>query len=119
MKTLRTSMQVYPSQGEICTTASETTPDQTMSMREILKRYGTKPLEDISDTQRDSGYSQDMEDFRGYDLVEMDDLGNRTRETIKGYQDAKQKAEAKKSTPPPSPPPTDVNEAFDSENSET
>lgn len=67
-----TSMDEENPVVEINTGISETVPDQTLTVRDILTRFSNGTLEDIVNNNMD--FSEDMPDLRGLDIVELQQM---------------------------------------------
>lgn len=65
---------------ETTTLKSETIPDQSMSIREIMTRFANGTLDDIS---TDYPYTEDLPDIRGLDIVERDQMLSQARHEAK------------------------------------
>lgn len=63
---------------------SETVPDQGLTVRQILERYGNGTLGQI--TQREPHYSEDMPDMRFMDAVEQGIMYRSVTEEIEEKQ---------------------------------
>ncbi len=84
MRTLKNTgnAQDFPYKGEVNNQPSETVPDQTMSMREILIRYAKGQPIDGTKTplwEEGEGYAKDPETL---DLVEREELATQAREEL-------------------------------------
>lgn len=93
--------------GEINNLPSETVPDQTLSVKEIMVRYARGlPLEG----QRVpiwNGEDDDMPDPRTLDLSERQDFAEQAKEELKQLKNKKQKSDEKTpSSSPSNPSPT-------------
>lgn len=64
---------------EINSLPSETIPDQSMSVQEILLRFASGTLPDIV---REQNYSEDMPDLRGLDISEIYNLKQQASDDI-------------------------------------
>jgi hypothetical protein len=85
MRTLKNTGNAndFPYKGEVNTQPSETLPDQTMSMREILIRYAKGLPIDGAKTpiwEEGEGYAKDPETL---DLAEREELATQAREELK------------------------------------
>jgi hypothetical protein len=75
--------QDFPTKGEVNNKPSETIPDQTMTMREILTRYAKGLPIDGEKTpiwEDGEGYAKDPETL---DLAEREELATQAREELK------------------------------------
>lgn len=59
---------------------SEAVPDQSLTVRELLRRHGAGTLQDIA--HADVFYNEDMPDMRGLDIVEK----HRMLEDVKSHK---------------------------------
>lgn len=57
--------------AEIVAGVSETVPDQSLTVRQILDKFANGTLDELS---RDLEYSDDMPDLRGLDITELEAL---------------------------------------------
>ena len=87
--------------GEKNFSTSETVPDQTLSIREILRRYAFGTLPPIMSD--DLEYSEDLPDLRGLDISELHEMRNQARLDVKEINDELEKRKKEKETPPPPP----------------
>jgi len=78
--------------NEIIKTPSETTPDQTLSVREIMSRYANGTLNDL---QQELEYNEDDEDYRGLDPVEMYNLSRQAGEIVQSEIETSKKRKTK------------------------
>lgn len=85
---------------------SETVPDQSMTIRDIINKYASGVLPDFS---HELEYSEDMPDLRGMDISE---LHNMKREVKQELKDLEAEIKSRKETPTPpdlTPPPASEN----------
>jgi hypothetical protein len=85
---------------------SETVPDQSMSIREIIDKFAHGVLPDFS---HELEYSEDMPDLRGMDISELHNLKREVKQEIK---DIEAEIKSRKETPTPpdqTPPPAPEN----------
>lgn len=82
---------------------SESVPDQSLTVRELLKRHGRGTLQDIQ--HQEVYYSEDMPDMRGLDIVQKrqmmeDNMASihdtQQKETERAKAEKAKKAETKK-----------------------
>lgn len=91
MKVFKTWSNSKPSEGQKFTMPSQTTPDQTMSMKTILERYakglpvadGKEPIWD-EDPENSAGINP-----RTLDLVDLQEMGLKNAERIKDLTNKK------------------------------
>ena len=77
----------FPYKGEVNNQPSETVPDQTMTMREILTRYAKGQSIDGVKTplwEEGEGYARDPETL---DLAEREELATQAREELQQIND--------------------------------
>ncbi|OPB99123.1 hypothetical protein BAS10_05525 [Elizabethkingia meningoseptica] len=110
-----TSMDEENPVAEIVTGKSETVPDQSLTVREILDKFASGTLDEIS---RDLDYSDDLPDLRGLDIVELEALKHEAQMDIDEIQAMIDMHEDIQTPPPtkrkaksdPSPTDTPINE---------
>ena len=78
---------------EVCKTKSETTPDMSLTVREIMIKYASGTINDLA---LDYDYSEDDEDFRGLDPAEIHMMAQESGLIVKKAKDDKEKAETAK-----------------------
>lgn len=83
---------------------SQTVPDQTLSVREIIDRYASGTLPDVM--KGEEFYSEDLPDLRHLDMSELHELRQQARKDVK---DLNEEIKNRKNlpTPPIDPSPTD------------
>lgn len=85
-----------PDKGEVNNVPSLTIPDQTMSLREILRRYAAGyPVEGQKEPQY-LGEEDDMPDIKKMDLSEIEDYANEYKKHIEIFDNVKKTAAEKK-----------------------
>ncbi|AXH73894.1 MAG: hypothetical protein [Microviridae sp.] len=115
MKTKKRSFRASPTQGnspfkEKNNGISQTVPDQSYSVREILEKFASGTLPDLT---REQTFSEDMPDLRGMDISELHQLKADARSDVATLKERektlKQKQKEQINTPPtpPQPPKTD------------
>ena len=85
----------YPYKGEVNNKPSETIPDQTMTMREILTRYAKGLPIDGEKTplwEEGEGYAKDPETL---DLAEREELATQAREELQQINERIKASKAK------------------------
>lgn len=88
---------------------SEAIPDQSLSVRELLRRHTRGTLQDIA--HNDIFYNEDMPDMRGLDIVERRQMVDENKELIKKtISDEKKKKDDKSKQPPPTTEPISEDE---------
>lgn len=100
---------------EIITGKSETVPDQSLTVRQILDKFANGTLDEIS---QDLVYSDDMPDLRGLDITELHQMKHDAQMDIDEiqamidlYEDAQTPPPTKKKVKSdPSPTDTPTNE---------
>lgn len=86
-----------PSQGKTFTQPSLTIPDQTMSIRTIMERYARGlPFEDRKTPLFDTDDLSTGVDLRKLDLVDIQEMSQTHKKTIKTHKDSLEKAAKKK-----------------------
>lgn len=93
-------------QTESNTGKSETVPDQSMTIRDIIDKYAHGVLPDFS---QELEYSEDMPDLRGMDISELHNMRREVKQEIK---DIEAEIKSRKNTPPlpdQTPPPASEN----------
>lgn len=82
---------------------SEAVPDQSLTVRELLRRHSAGTLQDIA--HADVFYNDDMPDLRGLDIIEkrqmLEDVKSNKNDIINEEQ---KRAKKKRETLPPPPP---------------
>jgi hypothetical protein len=78
---------------EKCLTKSETTPDQTLTVRELLRRSALGMADDY---ELDGDYSMDDDDLRGTDPADMFYMAQQSSDLVKKETAKQQKAEKAK-----------------------
>lgn len=71
---------------ESCLTISETTPDMTLTVREIMKMYVNNTLGDIA---HELDYNEDDDDLRGLDPADVYYMAQEANKTILEQQERK------------------------------
>lgn len=85
-----------PDKGEVNNLPSLTVPDQTMSLREIVRRYAAGyPVEGQKEPQY-FGEDDDMPDIKKMDLSEIEDYANEYKKHIETFENVKKTAAEKK-----------------------
>lgn len=99
----KTPYNAVPSAGEVNTQPSKTIPDQSMSIREIMKRYASGlPLGGQRVPMYDEGEDDpfDGKDPRTFDLSEMHDMNAHAKKQLDDFvneeTDKKTRAERRK-----------------------
>lgn len=90
---LKTSANYQPHIGEINVGISQTMPDQSLSVREILTKYANGTL---SDHGIEPQFNEDSIDLRGMDYVEIYQLQEQNRKQIDELQKRIGEAEAER-----------------------
>ena len=76
---------------EVCLTISQTVPDQTMSIREIMRRFASGTLDNI---ELPYDYNEDDEDFRGLDPADIYNEVQRGNEVAQEIESRRSKKKA-------------------------
>jgi len=77
---------------------SETVPEQSLTVRELLVRHSRGTLQDIKYSE--PFYSEDMPDMRGLDIVERHQMLEDNKQLKKELEDKLKKAQTKKVVEP-------------------
>lgn len=77
---------------------SMTVPDQSLSIREILKRYASGTISDIA--HKNVIYSEDMPDLRGLDISELYEMRHEAQQDIDLIQNELKFRKEKNDLPP-------------------
>lgn len=62
---------------------SETVPDQTMSVRDIIRRFASGTVNDVS---REPQFTEDMPDLRGYDISQLHDMRLQAKDDVQAIE---------------------------------
>ncbi len=87
MRRIRTSMtydRVIDSPGERNTLPSETVPDMALTPQQILQRFASGTLDPLQFTPE---YSEEQEDYRGLDMVEIQEMRKELSKQVKYLKD--------------------------------
>lgn len=77
---------------------SETVPDQSLSVREIMVRFANGTLGDIT---RELEFTEDLPDLRNLDISQVHAMREQGRQDIAAMQESVKKAKANKQQNPP------------------
>lgn len=83
MRKIITPANYTPSNGEHNTGISQTVPDQTLTIKEILVKYANGTMSDINIEPQ---FNEEMEDIRGLDYVELNEIAKQNKEHISELQ---------------------------------
>ena len=83
-KTPWTAMAVKTPVYEVNEGISQTVPDQSLTVREILIKYASGTVPDIFDN--DPLYNEDFPDLRGLDISELHEMRREAQEDVKMLQ---------------------------------
>lgn len=76
---------------------SETVPDQSLTVREIMEKFANGTLPDIT---RELEFTEDLPDLRGLDISQVHNMRDNNRNDITAMQESVKKAKANKQQKP-------------------
>ena len=83
MRKIFTPANYEPSLGQHNSGISLTVPDQTLTIKEILVKYANGTMSDINIQPQ---FNEEMDDLRGLDYVELNEIAKQNKEHITELQ---------------------------------